>query len=264
MPGGGYADGMPTRATPGWYVISLRPRGEHAPLRRAAARAGAGVIALSPTQLQLRDDDATRRALHEALAAPRVLFTSPLAVRAARALQPLRALAGQQWFAVGAGTAAALRRAGVDRVESPSRMDSEGLLSLPGLSALDGTTLGFVTAPGGRGMLIPTLQARGAHVIRADVYERQPVAPTRQSVERLAALRGPAVLALSSGEALEQVLACLPEAALQRLREAHVVAASERLAQLARDAGLRDPVVAGSARPADLIAAARTVIAPAA
>ncbi|HEY0501903.1 MAG TPA: uroporphyrinogen-III synthase, partial [Lysobacter sp.] len=54
---------MPVHATPGWYVISLRPRGEHAPMRRAAARAGAGLIALSPTRLRLRDDEPTRRAL---------------------------------------------------------------------------------------------------------------------------------------------------------------------------------------------------------
>lgn len=250
---------MPTHATPGWYVISLRARGEHAPLRRAAARAGAGLVALSPQRLQLRDDDATRRALDAALAAQRVLFTSPVAVRAARALSPLRTLHGQRWFAVGAGTAAALRRAGVQRIESPTRMDSEGLLSLPGLADIAGTSIGFVTAPGGRGLLLPALEARGARVLRADVYEREAVPVPAAAIARLLALHEPAVLALSSGEALQQALESLPEPALTRLRQAQVVAASERLAELARGLGFGSVSVARSARPADLVDAARAI-----
>ncbi|MGH8077686.1 MAG: uroporphyrinogen-III synthase, partial [Lysobacter sp.] len=82
---------MPARLpveAPKWYVISLRPRGEHAALRRAAARHGAGLIALSPWALRDRDDVTTRNALRAVLAAPRVVVTSPAAVRAAARLQP--------------------------------------------------------------------------------------------------------------------------------------------------------------------------------
>ncbi|GAA5066798.1 uroporphyrinogen-III synthase [Lysobacter panacisoli] len=253
---------MPVR-TPERFVISLRPRGEHAPMRRAAARVGLGVIALSPWRLRWRDDEASRRALRTALDAPRVLFTSPVAVRAARALQPLASRAGQRWFAVGAGTAAALHRAGIAEVEAPTRMDSEGLLALPGLIDIDGQTIGFVTAPGGRGVLIPALQARGANVLRADVYERVPIAPSPQSIAHLLALRERATLALSSGEALEYLLATLPPDALERLRRARVVAASERLADLARAHGFAEAIVARSARPADLFAAASGTAPPA-
>ncbi|RBH28516.1 uroporphyrinogen-III synthase, partial [Xanthomonas oryzae pv. oryzae] len=35
-----------------WTLISLRPSGEHAPLRRAVARHGGRVLALSPWRLQ--------------------------------------------------------------------------------------------------------------------------------------------------------------------------------------------------------------------
>ena len=247
---------MTTRTPPGWYVISLRPRGEHAPLRRAAASVGAGVIALSPWRLRMRSDDATRRALAEALRAPRVLFTSPVAVRAARALSPLHAREGQQWFAVGAGTAAALRRAGVAQVHAPARMDSEGLLSLPGLSRDVDGDLGFVTAPGGRGVLVPELQARGFRVLRVDVYEREPVPLPPRAIAQLMAADVPLKLALSSGEALQLAMSALPDAARERLRRAQVLAASERLADLAREYGFDDIVVARSARPADLVAAA--------
>ena len=89
-------------------MISLRPRGEHAALRRAAAKRGGGLIALSPWRLHLREDAEARAALRAALAASHVVFTSPAAVRAARALQPLKQRRDQRVCAVGAGTAAAL------------------------------------------------------------------------------------------------------------------------------------------------------------
>jgi uroporphyrinogen-III synthase len=239
-------------------VISLRPRGEHAPLRRAAARAGAGFIALSPWQLQLRDDDRTRESLRLALHAPRIVVTSPTAVRAARSLHgPLHTRQDQRWFAVGSGTAAALRRAGVTAVESPSRMDSEGLLALQGLQDLSGVELGFISAPGGRGVLVPALQARGAQVLRVDVYERVAIAPSPRSVNQLLALTAPTVIALSSGEALETILTALPAPARDRLMQSRVVAASERLAGLARQLGFAGVGVAASARPLDLLAAAQ-------
>ena len=237
-------------------MISLRPRGQHAALRSAAARHGAGLIALSPWALRDRDDELVRRALARALAAPCVLFTSPAAVRAANRLQPLRAFAREaDWLAVGAGTAAALHRAGATAAVSPPRMDSEGLLALPQLQQLRGE-VGLVTAPGGRGVLAPALQARGASVIRADVYERVAVALSPRSLAALRSLPQPAVLALSSGEALLRVLAEAPVDVAQRLRTSTVVAASERLARLAREQGFARLVVARSARPVDLLEAA--------
>lgn len=247
--------GAPAKA-PAWYVISLRPRAEHAALRRAAARRGAGLIALSPWALRDCDDVAAREALRRALAAPRVVVTSPAAVRAAARLQPLCRLTDQAWFAVGTGTAAALRRAGIGQVFVPARMDSEGLLALPGLQQLHGSALGLVTAPGGRGVLAPALQARGARVVRADVYERVPVALAPRALAALRTLAAPAVLALSSDEALRRVLAVLPADLIATLRGATVVAASQRLADLARAHGFSGEVrVAGGPRPRDLLAA---------
>jgi uroporphyrinogen-III synthase len=244
-------------AAPAWYVISLRPQGEHGGVRRAAARAGAGVIAPSPWRLQPRDDPGTRAALAQALRAPRVVFTSPAAVRAAAMLQPLRAEGARQWFAVGAGTAAALRRRGIAQVQAPSRMDSEGLLDLPGLRGIEaGSTLGLVTAPGGRGVLQPALQARGARVLRAEVYAREPVAPSARAQAELATLAAPAAVLLSSGEALRRVLDALPAPLAQRLRGTTAVAASGRLAALAREQGFAAVALADGPRPQALVAAA--------
>ncbi|WP_460814922.1 uroporphyrinogen-III synthase [Luteimonas pelagia] len=253
---------MPARPPPRWYVISLRPAGDHAALRRAAARHGAGVLALSPWRIEACDDEATRTALRTALASGIAVFTSPAAVRAAATLALLHAR-GRVAYAVGSGTAAALRRAGVPAPRAPGRMDSEGLLALPGLRNLDGHEVALVTAPGGRDRIAPALRARGARVQRVDVYARRPIALAARQVERLRSLDAPAVLALSSGEALARVMDALPPDAARRLRGCAVTAASERLAALARGHGFpaaRVSVAAGP-RPAQLVDAAAGITA---
>lgn len=239
---------------PAWYVISLRPQGGHAALRRAAAAQGARLIALSPWRVVARSDGRTRQALANALSAPRVLFTSPNAVRAAAALLPLAGESGQVWIAVGSGTAAALRKAGIDEVVFPSRMDSEGLLALPSLRVLAGTQVGLVTAPEGRETLAPALRQRGAEVLRADVYAREPVALSVRALRKLRALDAPAALALSSGGALKRLLESAPADVLERLRSQPVVAVSARLRQLARDAGFAEVELAEGSLPVQLIA----------
>ena len=237
-------------------MISLRPRGQHAALRRAAAAYGARVLALSPLRIEQRDDAVIRAALRAALAAQQVVFTSPNAVRATTALQRLRHRRGQTWLAVGEGTATALRHAGIAAVVTPLRMDSDGLLALPELHGVRGQTIGLITAPGGRDRLAPALRARGARVLRVDVYARIAIAPSPRAVAAVRALDAPLLLALSSGEALESLLAALPGDALAMLRRARVLAASARLAELARAHGFADIVIAASARPRDLLAAA--------
>ena len=240
---------------PGWYVISLRPQAGHAALRRAAAACGGGLIALSPWRIEFRGDAATASDLRAALAASRIVFTSPAAVDAARALQPLSASAGQVWIAVGSGTAAALRQVGIDAVVAPARMDSEGLLSLPVLSAVAGLQVGLVTAPDGREFLLPALSQRGAEVLRANVYARVPVTLSRTALARIRALQAPAALALSSGGALQLLCARAPADVLERLRGLPVVAASARLQQLAQEAGFAEVDLAEGPMPVQMIAA---------
>ena len=68
--------------------------------------------------------------------------------------------------------------------------------------------------------------------------------------------RFPWIPAKAYAEALQLIVNALPEALLDRLRRAQVLAASERLADIARTHGFTDVVIAHSARPADLVAAA--------
>ena len=239
------------------YVISLRPVGQHGPLRRAAAQAGLHCLAVSTMRVARNDDAATRAALRLALAAPIVVFTSPNAVRSAAALASLRGKKGRVTCAIGAGTAAALRRAGVAEVHVPSRADSEALLALDAMREVDGVPVGLVTAPGGRDVLGPALRARGATLLRADVYARHPRPPTARDWTALRALRGGLAIAVSSGDALRTLMAEAPGDLVPRIRGARVLAGSERLAAEARACGFEDIHVAASARPADLVAVAR-------
>ncbi len=239
-------------------VVSLRPANDHAAMRRAAAAHGLRVLALSPWRIAVRDDTATRDALRKALTARTVIVTSPAAVRAATALAPLQARRGQVFYAIGTTTATALRRMDVEEVTSPARMDSEGLLALPALRDVRGLDIGLITAPGGRNRIGPDLQARGARVHRADVYVREAIALSPASLARLRAFAGPLLLPVSSGEALIAVLAAAPDDIASRLRGACVLAASGRLAALAREAGCSDVRVAAGPRPAQLLATAFT------
>src|SRR5690606_2393491 len=74
-----YPAPMGTRLA-GCTVVSLRPVGGHAPLRRAAAAEGARLLALSPWRLVARTGPEVDAALSSALQAARVVFTSPAAV----------------------------------------------------------------------------------------------------------------------------------------------------------------------------------------
>ncbi|WP_179453369.1 uroporphyrinogen-III synthase [Xanthomonas arboricola] len=249
----------PAPATAAWTLISLRPSGEHGPLRRAAARHGARVLALSPWRLTPNDTDQARTALHQALRAPIVVFTSPAAVQAAQRLAPLQRPPQAQWVSVGDGTARALHACGIDEVVRPSRMDSEGLLALP-LFQPPLSSVGLVTAPGGRGMLAPALEHRGARILRADVYQRLALPLRAGQVKALAAAMPRSVLALSSAEALALVLQQLPNALVQAWRQQPVVASSDRMLASAQAAGFTRVARAEGPLPVQLAAAAAAVV----
>ncbi|MFY2763901.1 uroporphyrinogen-III synthase [Arenimonas sp. MALMAid1274] len=237
----------------GWYVISLRPSGSHAPVRRAAATLGARAFPVSTLRLEAVDAGV---ALSAALACPRVVFTSPAAVRFARLHAPLQAQPGQRWVAVGSGTAAALQRAGVDDVElPPGRSDSEHLLALPALQDVAGLDVGLVTAPGGRGLIAETLAQRGARMHLAEVYRRVPVAPTATRLARLDQFQERGALLVSSAEAFDGLWSRLPEPARARWRLRPVVASSPRLAASLAALGFTAIVLAEGAAPSHLLQA---------
>lgn len=243
-----------------WTLIGLRAADQQAPLRRTARRHGAAFLSLPALRLlPAEDGDAARAALQRALDCPVCLFTSPAAVRFAAGLRDLRGFSGTA-LALGSGTANALRRAGVAEVRTPaSGMRSEDVLALPPLHPPP-AQVGLVTAPGGRGVLAATLAQRGAQVRVAEVYRRLPAALSARARHGLRQLRQPAALLLSSGEALQHLLAQLDAEESTRLRSAWAISASPRLDALATRLGFTRRIAAASTLPADQIAALRAAL----
>lgn len=254
--------GMANHTIPtGWTLISLRPQGQQAALRHAAAGLGGRTVALSPWRLQRLQNIAALQQLQRALTSDRVVFTSPAAVAAAASLIPLAAAQRSPWLTVGEGTARALLAHGVADVHAPQRMDSEGLLALPVLGDVRGMQIGLVTAPGGRGLIAAELQAAGAQIIRADVYRRLPLRLSRRMMARLARSPTPWLLAVSSGEALQRFWQQLPAHWQQRLRaNAIALVASDRLGVQAQALGLTRVVRSEGPTHRQLIAAAHAAL----
>ncbi|WP_286074678.1 uroporphyrinogen-III synthase [Stenotrophomonas sp. 59] len=245
----------------GWTFISLRPRGQNASLRRAVAGLGGHLVALPPWRLQRLQGTPVVRQLQRALNCDRVVFTSPAAVAAAAALLPLADAQRSPWLTVGEGTARALRAEGVAEVHAPQRMDSEGLLALPVLAQVQGLRIGLVTAPGGRGLIAAQLQAAGATLERADVYQRRLLRLPPRALARLARSASPWVLAVSSGEALQHFWRQIPAALQRRLRaHASIVVASDRLGEQARSLGLHRVVRSAGPTTEQLVAAAHATL----
>ena len=97
-------------------------------------------------------------------------------------------------FAVGRRTRQALFELGIEAIAAEAE-SSEGLLAaLPGLA---GQRVLLVTGIGGRNVLGPSLEGRGADVERLEVYRRVPVSPSVDCAEVTAAIA-------SSGDGFRQ------------------------------------------------------------
>jgi uroporphyrinogen-III synthase len=244
----------------GATLVITRPAGTGGAFARRVSASGGKTIRLPGLALRAADADLIRPALREIGARDFVIFTSPAAVRFAFAAYGSLRLRAACVFAIGSGSARALHRRGIE-ASLPEQSESEGLLGLPALRSVRGQRIVIVGAPGGRDLIAPTLRRRGAEVEAIHVYRRVPPRLTRRHFDALAAAKDPLFTLLSSGEALENLVARLPPALLARLRGQTVVVSSARLAGLARENGFEAIVQARSAAPADLLATAASALA---
>lgn len=174
-----------------------------------------------------------------------VIFVSPTAVDRAMVLIPgrdtglLTCLSGRA-ATVGAGTAAALRRYGVEaKVVPESGADSEHLLAMPEFTVLKGDRILIVRGEEGRAQLAETIQARGGLVDHAVCYRRGcPV--DAASAPMLAALESGGIQAVTvySAETLDNLLALLGSTGARYLRAMPVFAVHPRVAEHARARGM--------------------------
>jgi len=149
-------------------------------------------------------------------------------------------------YAPGPGTAEALAAAGITDARVPSTsFDSEGLLALPSLADVSGKRVVIFRGEGGREFLGSTLRARGATVDHVPCYRR--VAPQTGAeglVEAMQEGRAHA-LTLTSSEGLDNLVAALGPTGRALVAQLPLFAAHPRIAERAREHGLRAVETAG-------------------
>jgi uroporphyrinogen-III synthase len=233
----------------GRRILVTRPR-ELAQELAALIREAGGEPLLYPA-IEIRDaaDPAPARALLARLREfDLAVFVSPSAVRKAMELAGGRAQpagparppeqawpAGLRVAAIGAGTRRELERRGFRDVIAPAgREDSEALLALPELAGA--RRVAIFRGEGGREVLGDMLAARGARVEYAQCYRRARPAAAAAPAGRIDAI------CVSSGEALRNLVALLGR---ERMAQATLFVPHARVAGIARELGLREPVLAG-------------------
>lgn len=220
----------------GLKVLVTRPAEQAEPLCRLLERHGACVTRL-PMQVMepVRQAAAAAARLQQHRDALAWIFTSANAVRHARALD---AGVWPACIAVGPATAATLQQAGVETVTVPAQQhDSDAVLALDVLEDVRGRTVVIVTGEGGRDVIERGLAARGAQVVRIEVYRRVALPHTPEALA--AAIVDVDAAVFTNGESLRLMVARIADDARLRLLDLQLVVPSQRVVEQVLELGFR-------------------------
>lgn len=201
------------------------------------------------------DKQVARQRLDSARAADVLVFVSANAVQFAFPLLPEQLPVDIDVAAVGSATATALVGVGLDPTLVPGRMDSEGLLALPGLQQVNGKSILILRGNGGRELIAETLRERGARVQQVEVYRRR--MPTRAAGVDNLVRNWPQlvdVVTATSQAILDNLFVLFGDDGAVHLRSTPLVVVSQRTAQHAVECGCEIVYVANSARDPDVLA----------
>ena len=248
---------METGATlAGLRVLVTRPQRQAERLSQLIEQAGGKAVRLPLLAIApMPPTPHIQRVLNDAHTWDCWIFTSANAVRCARELDrgpwPVRLAA------IGPATAASLEAEGLPALAPLLSASSEALLALPEFSDVDEQNILIVSGAGGLDVLAPTLRARGAKVEVAEVYRRLPL--PYDEVRVLSALRGTDVIVITSGEALQHLVALTPEASRPGLLKKHLVAPSARVVEQATQLGFGSAVAVEQMSDAGLLQALENI-----
>ncbi len=157
-----------------------------------------------------------------------------------RVLTQFRQLPPQLAFAaIGPVTADELRQMGVPYVLIPQhRFDSESLLSLPEMQAMQGKRVMLFRGTGGRDVLADTLKARGAQVTFAECYQRINPQNDCMLLEQLWRNQQCHAIVVTSSEAMRHLLEMTHNGSDHWLRNMQLCVNHARIAEEAEAIGL--------------------------
>ena len=142
--------------------------------------------------------------------------------------------------AIGKATAQALILAGLPPDLVPENdYNSEALMAMPEMQQMQGQHCLIIRGEGGREELATTLRSRGASVEYLDVYKRIIPGIECTAVGLLLMQGKLAVITITSGESLQNLLIMLEEEHHHRLFELPLVVVSNRIKQIAIDIGFK-------------------------
>jgi len=246
-----------------WRLLLTRPQDECAALAASLAEHGVASASLPLLAIEPLEETPEQRSL--LLDLDRYCAVVVVSKPAARlGLERLdrywpQPPARQDWFAVGAATAAILDDYGL-RVHHPENGDdSEALLALPALARalqVPGPRALILRGEGGREFLAERLRGQGVAVDYLELYRR--VLPDYPAGELARRVRDEALngLVVSSGQGLEHLLRVAGED-WPRLAGLPLFVPSPRVAELAREAGARHVIDCRGANAAALLEALR-------
>jgi uroporphyrinogen-III synthase len=241
-------------------VLVTRPRGQGDELCAALAGAGYNVHSLPMLELvPVPELPPAQRQLVLALDRyQHIIFVSGNAVHFGMAcIAPAwpRLPVGPTWYAVGDSTARLLLPYGVRARTPGSMMTSEGLLALPQLQHVAGQRVLIVKGEGGRTTLAAELANRGATVDQLGCYRRVPPELGPGELALRLSQWHIAVVMISSGEGLTNLLGLLRPAETSKFIHITFLVPSERVAQMAAEAGLTRVITAENASDSAMLRA---------
>ena len=231
----------------GMSVLVTRPEGQADGLCELIEKARGRPVRFPAMEIVPLDTEAARQTLADAANADLLIFISANAVTHAFPLLPDELPLDLQVAAIGQATARVLEEYGLPVFLVPQgRYDSEALLALPELRDMRGRRVIILRGRGGREKLRTELQARGAQVRYAEVYERR--LPRRDATSLVQAWdRLVDVVTVTSSQMLDNLLQMLGEKGVALLRQTPLVVLSERTAEHAYALGCREIWVADQA-----------------
>ena len=128
--------------------------------------------------------------------------------------------------------------------------DSEALLAMPALQAVQGKKILILKGEGGRKLLSETLADRGADVSYANLYRRQLPAEAGRELRSIQQQQNIDVVIFTSGEGIDNLLSLLDETSRPWLCQKTWLVIHPRLAEHARQAGCDNEIII-SAGPSD-------------